>query len=184
MKGVVEDIDNLEGYKSSATGSIKTGKAKFEEMAEIADKILENMESMSPSESDKQLAKLEKILSKNGWNLNEFEKKYFFNTVDKLGSLKSKEAADETILEMLMGKSARDISVRMRNSMDDQTRNLALQVWMKLNEILTLKGDQKAAFNRLYQSIDAGKNYSESMHRNNIFKAADLLGIKLPSGIF
>lgn len=99
-------------------------------------------------------------------------------------AFKSKISERQSLLEMLMGKDARTISVRMKNSMDEQTRNVALQVWVKLNELLTLKGGAKEAFNRLFQSIDAGKNYNEAMHRNNIFKAADALGLKLPSGIF
>lgn len=94
------------------------------------------------------------------------------------------EAKMETLLEKLMGKEARNISVIMKNSMDDQTRKVALQVWVKLNDLLTLKGGAVEAFNRLFQSIDAGKNYSPEMHRNNIFKAADALGLKLPSGVF
>lgn len=118
MKGIVEDINNLEGYRSSVINA------------------------------------------------------------------QSKTAGGETVLEMLMGKDARTISVRMKNSMDKQTQKVALQVWVKLNDMLTLKGGAKEAYNRLFQSIDAGTNYSEAMHRNNMFKAADALGIKLPSGIF
>ena len=102
----------------------------------------------------------------------------------KSSSSQLKTAGEQTILEMLLGKDARTINVIMRNSMDEQTQKLALQVWVKLNDLLTLKGSAILAFNKLWQSIDAGKNYSPEMHRNNIFKAADALGIKLPSGIF
>jgi hypothetical protein len=51
-------------------------------------------------------------------------------------------------------------------------------------EKFDLSQDERAAFNRLIMSIDRGSKWDGGMHRNTIFKAADILGMKLPSKMF
>jgi len=47
---------------------------------------------------------------------------------------------------------------------------------------LELTPNQQEALNRMRNSVNG--SYREDMHRNNIFKAAHSLGIKLPSMSF
>lgn len=67
---------------------------------------------------------------------------------------------------------------------DDQTKNLARNIWIYFMQKFTLDDSERAAFNRLSMSMDRGKNMDSAMHRNTIFKAAHALGMKLPSSIF
>jgi len=71
---------------------------------------------------------------------------------------------------------------KLRNQMDEQTYDLMVEVYSKLAKDLELTRGQQEAINRL--SMSMGGRYSPDMHRNNIFKAAHALGMKLPSGIF
>lgn len=68
--------------------------------------------------------------------------------------------------------------------MDEQTKDLLGEVYEYLNDKLKLKNNEYGALNRIKNCIERGKNQSPEMHRNQIFKAADALGIKLPSMMF
>ncbi len=66
---------------------------------------------------------------------------------------------------------------------DRQTYELAYEVYQKLMDRLSLTDDEAEALNRLVTSIRSS-GMSKAAHRNNIFKAANALGIKLPSSQF
>jgi hypothetical protein len=66
--------------------------------------------------------------------------------------------------------------------MDEQTYSLMVEVYRKLSKDLELTQGQKEAISLLQASMQG--RYSSDMHRNNIFKAAHALGMKLPSNIF
>lgn len=70
------------------------------------------------------------------------------------------------------------------NFMDEQTQDLLGKVYEKLNDRLKLSNAEFGALNRMKSCIERGKNQSSDMHRNQIFKAAHALGIKLPSSAF
>jgi hypothetical protein len=61
---------------------------------------------------------------------------------------------------------------------------LAVEVYQKLQEKFRLSNDEQEALNRLIGSVRESTSFETDIHRNNIFKAAHALGIKLPSGIF
>ena len=76
----------------------------------------------------------------------------------------------------------RKLSKQMSN-MDDQSKALITQITDILGNSLTLYDRQGPAFNRLANMIDSGQK-DEGMLRNQVFKIANELGIKLPSMSF
>lgn len=67
---------------------------------------------------------------------------------------------------------------------DEQSAGLLYDVLKELEDKLTLSNRESQALGRLSQLVKAGSSWKPALQRNNIFKAADLLGIKLPSGMF
>jgi hypothetical protein len=67
---------------------------------------------------------------------------------------------------------------------DEQSYDLAVEVYSKLREDLELDSGQNEALNRLRQCVERLSSMRPDAHRNNIFKAAHALGIKLPSSMF
>ena len=67
---------------------------------------------------------------------------------------------------------------------DKQSAQLLQDITDKLSDSLKIKDNEYNAISRLTQLIKGGQNWDISLQRNNIFKAADLMGIKLPSGMF
>lgn len=67
---------------------------------------------------------------------------------------------------------------------DEQSKKLVNEIGRKLAEALRLTENQDMALNRLMQSIEHVGGWPPDQQRNNIFKAANLLGIDLPSGMF
>ena len=66
---------------------------------------------------------------------------------------------------------------------DKQSADLARDVYMTLSKRLTLSDNEERALNRLVASVQRN-DWDAATQRNNIFKAADLLRIHLPSYIF
>jgi hypothetical protein len=67
---------------------------------------------------------------------------------------------------------------------DEQSAGLLYDVLKELEDKLTLSNRESQALGRLSQLVKAGSGWKPALQRNNIFKAADLLGLKLPSGMF
>jgi len=67
---------------------------------------------------------------------------------------------------------------------DKQSAQLLKAITDKLSDSLKIKDNEYNAISRLTQMIKGGQNWDISLQRNNIFKAADLMGIRLPSGSF
>ena len=67
---------------------------------------------------------------------------------------------------------------------DQQSGSLALEVWWRLTEALTLTSGQGEALSRLMGSVENAGRWQADLQRNNIFKAAHSLGIRLPSAMF
>lgn len=65
---------------------------------------------------------------------------------------------------------------------DEQTADLMSQVYIHLSDKLLLPAAENSALSRLRGVVDRGTTGAEA--RNQIFKAANELGIKLPSGMF
>jgi len=72
----------------------------------------------------------------------------------------------------------------MEKSGDKQSATLLREVAEKLSDEMALDRNQQAALNRLSNSVANTGRWDPSLQRNNIFKAANLLGINLPSAMF
>ncbi len=75
---------------------------------------------------------------------------------------------------------------KLMDVMDDQSQELLTGkggILEKLGKALTLPGRYGAAFNRLNNLVNSGHK-NEGIVRNQVFKIADELGIKLPSASF
>lgn len=70
----------------------------------------------------------------------------------------------------------------LESKVDAETWQLAVEVYQKLKDDMELSSNQNEALNRLLQSCES--NFKSDLNRNNIFKAAHALGIKLPSSFF
>ena len=76
------------------------------------------------------------------------------------------------------------IKLQQELKADEQSKKLVNQIGRELAEALTLTENQDMALGRLMQSIEHAGRWEPDLQRNNIFKAANLLGISLPSGMF
>lgn len=67
---------------------------------------------------------------------------------------------------------------------DRQSAELLLDVVQKLQDKLDIGVDETAAMSRVIGISRKGRTWDTAMLRNNIFKAANLLGMELPSHMF
>jgi len=87
--------------------------------------------------------------------------------------------ATDSAMEFVM---AQHELMKLKGRVDDQTWSLAVEVYKKLRDDLRLSPDQSEALNRLKHCVES--SMSEAGSRNQIFKAANSLGLKLPSSSF
>lgn len=83
-----------------------------------------------------------------------------------------------------MGGSAKLQSFLHDSDLDDQTSELLGEVASKLSEELEPKGRIMSALNRFSNLVSKGPKQNPAELRNQIFKVANELGLKLPSGMF
>jgi hypothetical protein len=67
---------------------------------------------------------------------------------------------------------------------DDQSAELIYVILSKLQDELNISDGAKTALNRINTISEHTKEWDPALLRNNIFKAANSLGIYLPSGMF
>jgi len=67
---------------------------------------------------------------------------------------------------------------------DEQSADLLREITSHLTAKLDLSNNEYQALNRLRNSVENQGRWDPALQRNNIFKAANLLGISLPSGMF
>lgn len=67
---------------------------------------------------------------------------------------------------------------------DEQSADLLLKVRGALVNALKISDNEYNALNRVQQLVASQGRWDIGLQRNNIFKAANLLGIKLPSAMF
>lgn len=99
--------------------------------------------------------------------------------------LHDRTAGTRDIMDMVL--PARDVMKlmsEMRKEGDEQSAELAYEVYSTISERLNLSDNEASALGRLKGSVDATGRWDAALQRNNIFKAANLLGIKLPSSMF
>ena len=89
--------------------------------------------------------------------------------------------ADDSLLSYVLDH--KDV-LKLEDVVDEETWDLARRVYVALKKRLQLDRDTKEAINRLKNSASNVRGFQPATHRNNIFKAAHALGIKLPSSSF
>ena len=67
---------------------------------------------------------------------------------------------------------------------DEQSARLLIDVYNALRARLSLSDGETEAMNRVTNMVKSGQNWNADLLRNNIFKAANSLGMKLPSAMF
>lgn len=67
---------------------------------------------------------------------------------------------------------------------DEQTAELYVKTVQKLTKMLDLPRGAQEALRRIQDVSDRGQRWDMGLLRNNIFKAADAVGIHLPSASF
>jgi hypothetical protein len=67
---------------------------------------------------------------------------------------------------------------------DTQSQDLLQEILDHYRAKFAMTSNEEQALNRLRNGLDSVSRWDEATHRNNIFKVANLLGIKLPSGMF
>jgi hypothetical protein len=64
---------------------------------------------------------------------------------------------------------------------DDQSQQLFADVMNSLAKVMELTPGQMEALNRMVQVVENRGKWAPDLVRNNVFKAANALGMKLPS---
>lgn len=96
-----------------------------------------------------------------------------------------KTASQREVMEAILpARKMYDLVDAMEKEGDKQSADLAVEVYQKLVERLTLTDNEEYALNRLQNSVSRIGSWDAATQRNNIFKAADLLKLKLPSHFF
>ena len=77
-----------------------------------------------------------------------------------------------------------DLVEKLERAGDTQSAKLAQQVYYHIQEKLELANNESNALKRLIGCVNNKTSWDPGLLRNNIFKAADELRIKLPSFMF
>jgi len=67
---------------------------------------------------------------------------------------------------------------------DEQSAQLFLDVIQELQDQLDISPGAESALSRIRNVVDKGSSWDAALIRNNVFKAANSLGMKLPSHMF
>ena len=102
----------------------------------------------------------------------------------KLGSDRQANISGLDILNVVLGGESKVIEVYDRLDEDEQSRDLFDQVLRKLSKELEISSGAEEALKTIHDLVSRGKSWNMALIRNNVFKAANSLGIHLPSGMF
>lgn len=102
-----------------------------------------------------------------------------------LAELKQAGAGHDVMYELVGGRRAFvKLHSGMRKVGDEQSADLLRDITKKFGDIFDLNTNEAAALNHLRGCVENQGRWPADLQRNNIFKAANLLGIRLPSAIF
>lgn len=100
------------------------------------------------------------------------------------GHLRRGSESDSFIDHVIPPHDVYKLIHELEKEKDEQSADLAARVYSHLSAKLRLSDREGMALNRLRGSVQSVGAWDVAMQRNNIFKAADLLGMKLPSYMF
>jgi len=98
-------------------------------------------------------------------------------------STKMASAGSEIVWRILDQRAFMKVWRELRKD-DEQAADLLYEVLTTLQDKLDISDSESQALGRITQLVKAGSGWKPALQRNNIFKAANLLGIRLPSGMF
>lgn len=151
--------------------------------------------------SRRDLDKVEDFLGEYSWDAPRGSRHYAGARkmlIRKAASLPKGSKERRAILASLQGKTARSDVLEMilpmpgvlklqrelERSGDEQSSKLIYEIWSKLQDALDLSRGEQEALSRLRTCVDKASQWDPALLRNNIFKAANSLGIRLPSAMF
>jgi hypothetical protein len=95
------------------------------------------------------------------------------------------KAGTESLIEYVLPmKDTAELTRILKKAGDKQSADLVFEIWKKFRKDFSLDQGQSSALRRLRNSVEKRKTWSTDLIRNNVFKAADALKMKLPSGMF
>jgi hypothetical protein len=94
------------------------------------------------------------------------------------------KTASDSILGYVIPRDEMEAAYDRLEAADEMSANLMVQVYQTLGKRLALTSGEMEAVSRIRDVVTRGKNWDAGLLRNNIFKAANALGLKLPSGSF
>jgi len=95
-----------------------------------------------------------------------------------------RKTASDSMLEYVISQHGMMTLMDELEDVDDQSKDLAYDVYRALQKKLELPRGEQEALGRLRGCVENAKRWDPALLRNNIFKAAHSLGIRLPSGMF
>jgi hypothetical protein len=95
-----------------------------------------------------------------------------------------KEAGESLFRDVVDMRGLYKLHTEMDKAGDEQSANLLQDIMDYFRKRLDLTDNEDAALNRLKNGIHSVNSWDAALHRNNIFKIANLLGMKLPSSMF
>lgn len=98
---------------------------------------------------------------------------------------KSKKALNESIInDIINHNDLRKFTMSDAYTNDKDIQKLTSEVYSYFADKLRFNSNEIDAWRRLLNSIGKADSWRPEMQRNNIFKAAHSLGMKLPSSMF
>lgn len=109
---------------------------------------------------------------------------YRFASSGRVASRFLEAHAGRELLNRVIDEREFVLLLREVEKQDEQAAELLREVRMALAEAMKISDNEYNALSRVQQLVVARGRWDIGLQRNNIFKAADLLGIKLPSWNF
>jgi len=156
--------------------NIKTHQSRMEWLREI-EKIIQWNEIFDDVEATLSSKRSNKIFNSLLKDFGIKENK--LNTKNKQTLKENRSLFDEMVPMEPLSKLFSRVSKE-----DKQAYDLLEKIYIRLRDEMKVEDNVEAAYNRLQQMMENGEKWDIALLRNNIFKAANLLGIELPSGMF
>ena len=105
----------------------------------------------------------------------------------RLAELRSRKQAStgrDILYSLLEERAFMKLYRKMEKNGDEQSTGLLRDITEKLTDALDLSTNEMAGLRRVQTCVENADRWDEALLRNNIFKAANHLGIRLPSGMF
>jgi len=100
------------------------------------------------------------------------------------GKESDKKAGSNDVIEYILPMDDMADLYHKLEKQDEQSAKLLMEVYNVLRETLKLSSGENEAMSRVRGMVTRGQFWDAGLLRNNVFKAAHSLGMKLPSMMF